>query len=409
MKKDNKVFKLQGKVQHYNWGGSTYLPQLLSLPNPDHQPFAEFWMGAHDNAPALVLTGGKEGVALNKYIGDRPGEILGSYTAGRFGRLPYLLKILDVKDMLSIQVHPSKKNAELEFAAENKKGIPLTAAERNYKDDNHKPELMVALSDFWLLHGFKPKEELVATLQATPELRYLEPVFVQQGYQGLYRQVMEMLQQKVNEVLQPLLDRILPEYSGDDLAKNSPDYWAARAALTYNQPGITDRGIFSIYFFNLLNLHPGEAIFQDAGLPHAYLEGQNVEIMANSDNVLRGGLTPKHVDVPELLKHVRFEATFPRIMTGDMSAGHITVYPTPAPDFELSRIDLLTGEAVTVHAHSVEIYIVMEGKLGVVEQEASPFSRKKGEVFIAFHQAKFELLAQEDTVVYKAMVPAGAL
>jgi mannose-6-phosphate isomerase len=409
MKKDNKVFKLQGKVQHYNWGGSTYLPQLLSLPNPDHRPFAEFWMGAHDNAPALVLTDGKDGIALNKYIGDRPDDILGPYTAGRFSRLPYLLKILDVKDMLSIQVHPSKKNAELEFAAENKKGVPLNAAERNYKDDNHKPELMVALSEFWLLHGFKPEEELLSTLQATPELRYLEPVFVQQGYQGLYRQVMEMSQQKVNEVLQPLLDRILPEYSGGDLAKNAADYWAARAALTYNAPGKTDRGIFSIYFFNLLNLHPGEAVFQDAGLPHAYLEGQNVEIMANSDNVLRGGLTPKHVDVPELLKHVRFEATFPRIMAGDLSAGHITVYSTPAPDFELSRIDLLTDEAVTVRAHSVEIYIVMEGILGVSEVDGKPFSRKKGEVFVAFHQAKFELKAGADTVVYKAMVPTGAL
>lgn len=366
-------------------------------------------MGAHDNAPALVLTEGKDGIALNKYIGDRPDDTLGPYTAGRFGRLPYLLKILDVKDMLSIQVHPSKKNAELEFAAENKKGIPLNAAERNYKDDNHKPELMVALSEFWLLHGFKPEEELLSTLRATPELSYLEPVFVQQGYQGLYRQVMEMPQKKVNEVLQPLLDRILPEYSGGDLAKNVPDYWAARAALTYNEPGKTDRGIFSIYFFNLLNLHPGEAVFQDAGLPHAYLEGQNVEIMANSDNVLRGGLTPKHVDVPELLKHIRFEATSPRIMSGDMSAGHITVYPTPAPDFELSRIDLLTGEAVTVRAHSVEIYIVMEGILGVSEVDGKPFSRKKGEVFVAFYQARFELKAGEDTVVYKAMVPAGAL
>jgi len=110
-----------------------------------------------------------------------------------------------------------------------------------------------------------------------------------------------------------------------------------------------------------------------------------------------------------LLKHIRFEATFPRIMAGDLSAGHITVYPTPAPDFELSRVDLLTGEAVTVHAHSVEIYIVMEGILGVSEVDGKPFSRKKGEVFIAFYRAKFELKAGEDTVVYKAMVPTRAL
>jgi mannose-6-phosphate isomerase len=159
----------------------------------------------------------------------------------------------------------------------------------------------------------------------------------------------------------------------------------------------------------LLNLHPGESIFQDAGLPHAYLEGQNVEIMANSDNVLRGGLTPKHVDVPELLKHVKFEETVPRIITEDQTPGHISVYRTPAPDFELSKISLVQGGSMTIRAHSVEIFIVLEGKIGVVEQEASPFGRKAGEAFLAFHQAKFELKAQADSVVYRASVPSGAL
>jgi mannose-6-phosphate isomerase len=415
MKKDKKVFELVGKVQHYAWGGSDFLPHLLSLQNPDHQPFAEYWMGAHDNASAELVasspaagSGQGAGVPLNQYIRERGETALGSYTAGRFGRLPFLLKILDVKDMLSIQVHPSKKNAELEFAAENKKGIALTAPDRNYKDDNHKPELMAALSEFWLLHGFKPEEELTRMLQATPELNFLAPVFAKQGYQGLYKTVMEMPQSTVNEVLQPLLDRILPLYREDRLSKNEEHFWAARAALTYNEPGKTDRGIFSIYFFNLLNLHPGEAIFQDAGLPHAYLEGQNVEIMANSDNVLRGGLTPKHVDVGELLKHIRFEATHPRIIMGNGGAGHITVYPTPAPDFELSKVSLLPGESVSIRAHSVEIFIVMEGKIGVIEEGAAPFSRKAGDAFVAFYQAKFELMAQNDTVLYRATVPAGA-
>ena len=406
MKKEQKVFELLGKVQHYAWGGSSFLPRLLSVANPDQQPFAEYWMGAHDNASSELVEA--VGTPLNKYIRSAPEDTLGSYTAGKFGRLPYLLKILDVKDMLSIQVHPSKKNAEIEFAAENKRGIALNAPDRNYKDDNHKPELMAALSEFWLLHGFKPEEELAEILQAVPELGFLGPVFAKQGYQGLYKTVMEMPQQSVNEALQPLLDRILPLYREDRLSKKEEHFWAARAALTYNEPGKTDRGIFSIYFFNLLNLHPGEAIFQDAGLPHAYLEGQNVEIMANSDNVLRGGLTPKHVDVAELLKHVRFEATHPRIITGSRDGGHITVYPTLAPDFELSKISLLPGESVTVRAHSVEIFFVMEGKVGVIEPEAAPFGRKPGEAFVAFYQAKFDLLAQADTVIYRAAVPAGA-
>ena len=404
MKQDQKVFKLQGKVQHYAWGGATYLPQLLHLPNPDGHPFAEYWLGAHDNAPAEIEAG-----ALNEVIRKDPRETLGAYTADRFGRLPYLLKILDVKDMLSIQVHPSKRNAELEFAAENKRGVALNAAERNYKDDNHKPELMVALSEFWLLHGFKPEEQLMETLEAVQELAFLAPLFKKKGYQGLYQAVMEMPQLEVNRVLEPLLKRILPPYKEGQLKKNEEDFWAARAALTYDQPGRTDRGIFSIYFFNLLNLHPGEAIFQDAGLPHAYLEGQNVEIMANSDNVLRGGLTPKHVDVPELLKHIRFEATHPHILPEDYGPGRIAIFKTPAPDFELSKISLMKGELLTIRAHSTEIFIVLEGNTGVVEAGTQPFSRKAGDAFIAFCQAKFELNAQEDTVVYRASVPAGTL
>jgi mannose-6-phosphate isomerase len=216
---------------------------------------------------------------------------------------------------------------------------------------------------------------------------------------------MEMPQQEVEEVLQPLLDRILPLYHDGGLVRSEEHFWAARAALTYNQGGRIDRGIFSIYFFNLLNLQPGEAIFQDAGLPHAYLEGQNVEIMANSDNVLRGGLTPKHVDVPELMKHIRFEATYPRILAGDRAAGHITVYATPAPDFELSRISLMAGEAVTVKARSAEVYIVMEGRLGVIEDGGAPFSRGRGECFAALYHGKFELKATADVVLYRAAVP----
>jgi mannose-6-phosphate isomerase len=416
MKKDIKVFRLKGKVQHYAWGGTTYLPKLLSLPNPDNKPFAEYWMGAHENAPAELLVDGavEEGngfkaIPLNKYVQEQPEETLGGYTAGRFGRLPYLLKILDVKDMLSIQVHPTKRNAEIEFAAENKKGVPLNAPERNYKDDNHKPELMLALSEFWLLHGFKPYQQLERLLLDTPELAFLAPTLAKHSYLGLYRKVMEMPQQEVNKALQPLLDRIVPLYKEEQLKKSEEHFWAARAALTYNEAGKIDRGIFSIYFFNLLNLHPGEAIFQDAGLPHAYLEGQNVEIMANSDNVLRGGLTPKHVDVPELLKHVQFEATEPRIITEGNAPGHITVYHTPAPDFELSKINLLQGESITVRAHSVEIFIVMDGSIGVIGQEAKPFGRKVGEAFLAFCQARFEVKAQQDAVVYRASVPSGTL
>ncbi|HEV3415099.1 MAG TPA: mannose-6-phosphate isomerase, class I [Puia sp.] len=405
MNKERKVFKLRGKVQHYAWGGSDFIPRLLSIDNPDRKPFAEYWMGAHENASAVLDGAAGEAISLRDYLRGSPAERLGGYTAERFGRLPYLLKILDVKDMLSIQVHPCKGAAEEEFAAENQRGIPLNAPDRNYKDDNHKPELMAALSDFWLLHGFKPEQDLIRILADTPELNFLMPVFSVGGYQQLYKTVMEMPQSGVDEVLEPLLDRILPLYHDGGLVRGEEHFWAARAALTYNEGGRIDRGIFSIYFFNLLNLRPGEAIFQDAGVPHAYLEGQNVEIMANSDNVLRGGLTPKHVDVPELMKHVRFEATQPRIIVGDRDAGHITVYTTTAPDFELSRISLSAGEAVTAKAHSTEVYIVMEGRVGVIEEGGAPFSRGRGECFAVIYKGRFELKATADAVLYRAAVP----
>jgi mannose-6-phosphate isomerase len=401
----NKVFKLVGKVQHYAWGGSSFISQLLNIKNVEEKPFAEYWMGAHDNASSEIIISDSEKIKLNEYIKSFPVETLGDDAVKQFGKLPYLFKILDVKDMLSIQVHPSKKNAEIEFAEENKKNIPLTAAHRNYKDDNHKPELMLALSGFWLLHGFKSPNKLKGILQKTPELKFLFSVFENGGYYELYRSVMEMDQEIVNETLQPLLDKIIPAYQNNELQKNDENFWAARAALTYNEPGKIDRGIFSIYIFNLLKLQPGEAIFQDAGLPHAYLEGQNAEIMANSDNVLRGGLTPKHVDVDELLKHVKFEETIPNVIHKKNNAEHISSYITPAADFELSQIKLQKNETALLHGCSTEIYILLTGEAHVHENDSNDFDLKTGASFISFNNAGFNIKALEETVIYRAGLP----
>ncbi|MBS1916485.1 MAG: mannose-6-phosphate isomerase, class I [Bacteroidetes bacterium] len=401
----NKVFKLTGKVQHYAWGGFSFIPGLLHIENSEQKHFAEYWMGAHDNASSEISTGNGYTKRLNEFISANKEQTLGKYVSERFGRLPYLFKILDVKDMLSIQVHPSKKSAEIEFAAEHKKGIPVNAPNRNYKDDNHKPELMLALGEFWLLHGFKSPENLKRILARIPELNFLLTVFGDGNYHELYRTVMEMDQEIVNETLQPLLDRIVPAYQKNELRKGDENFWAARAALTYNEPGKIDRGIFSVYIFNLLNLHSGEAIFQDAGLPHAYLEGQNVEIMANSDNVLRGGLTPKHIDVHELMKHVKFEETIPDVIHGKEVADHVEAFVTPAPDFELRGINLQKGEHAMICSGSAEIFIVMKGNVEVKETEENKFERKRGETFISFDKATLSIKASEDAVVYIATVP----
>ena len=397
-----KIYRLIGKMQHYDWGGRRFIPSLLGI-NPNGLPYAEYWMGAHEKCSSDVELNENKKIPLNELIEEHPEESLGNYVSLNFHRLPYLLKVLDVMTMLSIQVHPAKKPAEIEFARENNEGITKDDAHRNYKDDNHKPELLVALSDFWLVHGFKIKEKLVEILNRTPELKVLLPVFYESGYQGLYKMVMEMPQEKVNGLLQPLIERITPLYQEKNLKKEDENFWAARAALTFNRPGKIDRGIFSIYFFNLVKLKKGEGIFQAAGVPHAYLEGQNVEIMANSDNVLRGGLTTKHIDINELMKHTRFGETIPDILQ-PVGKKYENIYPTPAPDFQLSTFSLGPGQTVSFTTSTTEIIFVLEGSLNISATRNSLLV-KKGESVVAFANHPIVLEAESTSEVYRATVP----
>ena len=401
----DRVLPVTGKVQHYAWGGYYYLPKLLNIPVKKGETYAEFWLGTHERGSAELKNGSDHPVSLKDYIEAFPLQTLGEKAARAFGRLPFLLKVLDVKDMLSIQVHPSKHNAQSAFEAENEQGIDLTSPERNFRDDNHKPELMLALSEFWLLHGFKNPKTLQGILREIPELHFLVPVFGGDNYKKLYQHVMEMPQGQVDRHLKTLVERVIPHYQAGKLNKDKEDFWVARAAMTYSQEGHIDRGIFSIYFFNLLHLQPGQAVFQDAGLPHAYLEGQNVEIMSNSDNVLRGGLTPKHVDVRELLKHVKFEATVPNIITGKPVEDDREVFSTPAPDFELSRLQIGKGRSLKMVSHSAEIFLVFSGVAEVAENAGQAFKRNKGEAWVSFDGAVSTVKALEDTVIYQASIP----
>ncbi len=377
------MYKLNGAVQPYNWGGTDFIPALLHISNDDKKPFAEYWLGVHPAAPS-VLKG--ENMALQQLIAGHPKETLGEVVAAKFGSLPYLFKILDVRQMLSIQVHPSKAAAEEEYEKENAKGIVLTAPNRNYKDRNHKPELMVALSDFWLLHGFKPKEELRTVLERIQAVNFLLPVFETGGYKALYEEVMTMPQERVDNALRPLMQEILPAYKNNELQKSSEDFWAARAVLTFCKDRHYDRGIFSIYFFNLLHLQKGEAIYQAAGLPHAYLEGQNVEVMANSDNVLRAGLTDKHVDVPELMKHVKFEATYPKIIRASNEAEQS--FAAPVEEFLLKRYN--AKDTISLSPQSGTIVFVYEGG-GKATADGDTIELKRGEAAFLLPQANIKM------------------
>ncbi len=400
---ESSIYKLKGVIRNYDWGGVEFLSKLLSRSNPKHEPMAEYWLGAHDSDSSILVTKNDE-IGLNKFIEKDKENVLGKTVSKKFGRLPYLLKILDVRDMLSIQVHPAKHEAETEFARENKERITLNAPHRNYKDDNHKPELMVALGDFWLLHGFKSVDKLTMTLRNIPELKPLLEIFDATGYDQLYKTVMEMPQESVNQLLKPVLDRIVPLYQENKLKKDQEDFWAARAALTFNEPGKIDRGIFSVYFLNLLHVKAGEGVFQDAGMPHAYLEGQNVEIMANSDNVLRGGLTNKHIDVKELMKHISFEETIPNVLHPQKINESEKLYRTAAPDFKLSSFSLEKGKTSSFESATGEIVLVINGDVSI-STGLDELELHQGEAaFITNHQF-VNLNAISKTYLFRASVP----
>lgn len=396
------MYKLKGKVQHYAWGGTGFIPGLLGIENKDQQPFAEYWLGVHANGPAVAEYKDDHYLSLQELINDNAIGILGENVLAQFGNLPYLFKVLDVKDMLSIQVHPSKPEAQKGFARENEMGIPVHATHRNYKDDNHKPEVMVALSEFWLLHGFKEKKKLLQTLQQTEALQPFLPVFEKEGYYGLYRQVMEMPQSQVNALWKPVLQKAASLYKNNRLQKSDPAYWACKATNNGNFEN-TDRGIFSIYFFNIVRLLPGQAIFQEAGVPHAYLEGQNIELMSNSDNVLRGGLTSKHIDVPELLKHTLFEGIVPRILDGEKK-GAETIYHCPVPDFEISKIISDSKSLYRHTAYSAEILLVTTGEADIASDSKS-LHVKKGDAVLITAAENYTISTITGAVLYKAAVP----
>ncbi len=396
-----KIYKLKGKVMHYAWGGDAFIPELLGMENAAHEPFAEYWMGAHPLASAELVTPGGP-VSLQTLIKEDPVGMLNEKVFARFGELPFLLKVQDVKDILSIQVHPSKTEAEKGFDREEAEGIPLNAPHRNYKDRNHKPEMLITLSEFWLLHGFRQKADIEKVLEENPEFSILLPLYRKEGLQELYRFVMEMEQTDVNALLSTLIKREIRRKKEGLLTKEMPGWWVAKLFAGKDEPGDIDRAIFSIYFFNIVHLQPGEGLFQGAGMPHAYMEGQCVELMANSDNVLRAGLTPKHIDVPELMKHTSFEPVIPAIMKGITVQPGEKIYPCPVDDFGIARIELSASNGYTNTASSLEIIVITAG--GIVVNNT--LALKRGEAFAVLPGGEYHIHASGDSVLFKAFVPA---
>ncbi|HKK78018.1 MAG TPA: mannose-6-phosphate isomerase, class I [Phaeodactylibacter sp.] len=389
------LLPLKGALQDYAWGGYHYIPNLLGLPAKAGQPVAELWMGTHHRGKATVVTAEGE-QPLDRWLTAHP-EALGEKTRQQFGdQLPFLFKVLDVREMLSIQTHPTKAQAEAGYERENAAGVPLDAPHRNFKDRNHKPEIMVALTEFWLLHGFRPLAEIAQLLKEVTAFNPLQSDFADGNLTMLYQRIMQMPQDRVDALLAPLHKELKAK---PPQPKTKPGYWALRA-MNKQQGSHYDRGVFSIYLFNLVHLQPGQGIYQAAGIPHAYLEGVNVELMANSDNVFRGGLTPKHVDVEQLLQHIVLESVHPSRIEGDKIGDYEIAYPTSAPDFQLNKIEL---PATATYAHqpsSMEILLLIEGEAKVGEKR---FGR--GHIWIAPAGQSYRLDAATPSVLFKAFVP----
>ncbi|MHA7277301.1 mannose-6-phosphate isomerase, class I [Arthrobacter sp. HLT1-21] len=341
------MYLLENTLRPYAWGSETAIAELLGRV-PSGGPEAELWMGAHPDSPSRAVLDDGTRVNLDHLIASDPVRTLGASAVQHFGaRLPFLLKVLAAAAPLSLQVHPSSSQARAGFDAENAAGLPADAPHRNYRDGSHKPEMIFALTTFEALCGFRPApeaaavfEQLVAAVQASgasvPQL--------------LTDVVADLRDSDPRAALRGAFTRLL---TGGEAAAQAAELVAATLAtapgpeaatvreLTEHYPA--DPGVLVSLLLNRVSLSPGQAIYLPAGIIHAYLSGLGIEVMASSDNVLRGGLTPKHIDVPELVNTVTFEAvTVPAVAARHTGLGQ-ELYCPPFDEFALQRLELRSG------------------------------------------------------------------
>ena len=334
---------LRNTVQPYAWGSPTAIPRLLGVDNPDATPQAELWMGAHPTAPSRLSRGGRE-VALDQVIAAAPETELGAKTAERFGgRLPFLLKVLAAQKALSIQLHPARAQAEAGFAAEEARGVPRDARERVYVDDWPKPEVLCALTPFEVLAGLRPAPQAAEAL-ARLEVDALQPLsddLRANPKPATVARVLAALLSWPQAERDALIDAVVKAAARLAAEPSEPsEFQAAYDAVgrvAQDHPG--DIGLVCSLLMNHAVVEPGQALFMGAGGIHAYIRGTGVELMANSDNVIRAGLTPKHIDVPELVRVLDPEVAVP-ILTARQVGDGVEEFETAVPEFRLRRLNV---------------------------------------------------------------------
>jgi mannose-6-phosphate isomerase len=339
------VFWIDGVIRDYAWGSRTVIPQMLGI-EPDGRPAAELWFGAHTGSPSPAL-----GSTLDEVIAADPETLLGTDVAARFdGHLPYLLKVLAADKALSIQVHPNRAQAESGYAAEQDADLPPD--QRNYTDANHKPELLCALTPFEAMCGFRPVAQTMSVLDelALPELDFLADAL--RGPDAL------------RTALTAVLEHDRPQALAEAVAARATPDGPLRPAWIAGQDFPGDIGAVVTLLLNYRRLEPGQAIYLGAGNVHGYLRGTGVEIMANSDNVLRCGLTSKRIDVGELVKVTDFTELADPLWPADGDT-----FRVPVPDFALRRID---DRCVDLESGQPRIVLCVDGRTEVGDVSITP-------------------------------------
>jgi mannose-6-phosphate isomerase len=374
----------------YAWGSRTLIATLQGRTAPSSGPEAEVWMGAHPRGPSRLVRGGVK-TTLDQIIARDSSRELGADVVAAFGaRMPFLLKLIAAAAPLSLQAHPSAVQARQGFAREEQLGIPIDAPHRNYRDASHKPELLCALTPFDALCGFRRVDDTLAlfdTLGVTEVDATLAPLRWSDRQAGLSATLHAIMTRPQPDSTE-MVDAVVAACAAHDGPFSAECRWAVRLAGLY--PG--DPGVVTALLLNLVHLEPGEAIYLDAGHLHMYLGGMGVEIMASSDNVLRGGLTPKHVDLDELLAVLQW-VDGPVVPLRPRSAGDgEEVWDTPAREFRLSRLRV-DSRPVTRRTSGPEILLCVDGMVDVSDDSSTPGTRLQAgaAAFIAAASAAYTL------------------
>lgn len=346
--------KMLNVIQHYKWGSKVALTNLYGIANPTNQPIAEVWMGAHPKGSSRIFDNKGKEQSLLEVIKKNPDKLLGKFVSGRFGELPFQFKVICANEPLSVQVHPNKNSAKIGFSRENCAGIPINAINRNYKDSNHKPELVFSVTRFHAMNGFREISDMFSLLQPLENAHPSIAIFLKnpdKKYLAKLFSDLFSMQGKQKAFALNVLRSVLAYRN---------DYpWDTINMLSKIYPN--DTGLFSPLLLNVITLQPGEAMFVFPETPHAYLKGVALEVMANSDNVLRAGLTYKHIDLPEVIANLKLEPiSVPNLLIKAIIKKNMQIYPVPVEDFSFT-IHFLSSSVKVLKKSSAVIIFCIDG------------------------------------------------